>query len=224
MRNGIIIIYKLVKVKKEVIIMAMIESVDYKRMPLQANEMRGEARLLNREINEAYESIKNMHQVWYGIRYNELTESFNDMIPAINELLTLVVTQIPYTLETIANNYSQADSGQKVVSPIEESPSRIEMLLKTNDVGMKFLTAEVNEVKQNVAIKFENAKESMSKIESIYAKIVWESEAAEAFRAKFTTLKNEIIASFENINTQFKKLMEQAEQDIENAEKANTVN
>ena len=64
----------------------------------------------------------------------------------------------------------------------------------------------------------------MSKIESIYAKITWESEAAEAFRAKFTALKNEIITSFENINTQFKKLMEQAEQDIENAEKANTVN
>ena len=64
----------------------------------------------------------------------------------------------------------------------------------------------------------------MDSIENIYSKVVWESEASESFKATFTSLKNEIVTSFENTNAQFKKLMEQAEQDIAKAEKANTVN
>lgn len=204
--------------------MAVIETVDYKRMPLQASEIREEAKALNKEMIVAYESIKNMHEVWYGIRYNELVQSFNNMIPALNDLLTLIVSEIPYALETIANNYSIADSGQTVVAANDETPNRIQNLLTSNDVGMRFLTLEVDEVKQEVSRKFSNARESMDKIEAIYSKVVWESEASQAFKSKFTALKNEIATSFENINTQFKKLMEQTEQDIENAEKANTVN
>lgn len=204
--------------------MAKIETVDYKRMPSQANEMREEAKTLNREVVTAYESIKNMHEFWYGIRYNELVQSFNTILPSINELLTLVVSEIPFVLETIANNYAQADSGQKIVSPCNEAPQKIEALVKSNDVGMRFLTAEVNEVKLSVSRNFTNAKEQMNKIESIYSSVVWESEASQAFKAKFTSLKNEIITSFENINVQFKELMDETELDIENAEKANTVN
>lgn len=204
--------------------MAKIETVDYKRMPLQASEIREEAKALNKEMIIAYDSIKNMHEVWYGIRYNELVQSFNNMIPSLNDLLTLIVSEIPYALETIANNYSIADCGQTAVAINNETPNKIQNLPTSNDVGMRFLTLEVDEVKQEVSRKFLNARESMDKIEAIYLKVVWESEASQAFKAKFTALKNEIATSFENINTQFKKLMEQTVQDIENAEKANTVN
>ena len=204
--------------------MARIETVDYGRMPAQANEMRGEAKVLNRELRTAYESVKNMHEVWYGKRYNELVQCFNDMIPSINDMLKLVVTDIPFALETIANNYSQADCGQNVASPSNEAPNKIEEIAKSNDVGMRFLTTNVSEIKQNVSTNFANARDLMDKIETIYSKVVWESEASQAFKAKFTSLKNEIVSSFENINTQFKKLMEQTEQDIEKTEKANTVN
>lgn len=204
--------------------MARIETVDYGRMPLQAKEMRGEAKILNKELNTVYESVKNMHEVWYGTRYNELVQCFNDMIPSLNEMLTLVVSEIPYALELIANNYSQADCGQNVVAASNEAPNKIQELAKSNDIGMRFLTAEVNDVKQSVSTNFVNARELMDKIEAIFSKVVWESEAAQAFKAKFTTLKNQIATSFENINTQFKKLMEQTEKDIENTENANTVN
>ena len=204
--------------------MAMIGTVDYKRMPMQASEIREEAKALNREMLSAYEKIKDMHEFWYGVRYNELVQSFNDMIPSINDLLTLIVSEIPYALDTIANNYSLADSGQTVVAANNEAPNKIQNLLTSNDVGMRFLSAEVNEVKQEVSRKFSTAREIMDKTEAIYSKIVWESEAAEAFRVKFTALKNEISTSFENINTKFVKLMEQTAQDIENTEKANTVN
>ena len=29
-----------------------------------------------------------MHEVWYGKRYNELVDGFNDIIPVLNDLLT----------------------------------------------------------------------------------------------------------------------------------------
>jgi len=204
--------------------MARIQTVDYVKMPVQAKEMREEAKILNKELEIAYQNIKDMHEVWYGIRYNELVDSFNNMIPALNEMLLLVVTEIPYTLETIANNYSKADTGGNVVTANNDGPKKIINLSKSDDVGLRFLTTEVSGVKQKVSTNFSNARESMDKIEVIYSKVVWESEAAQAFKVKFKTLKNQIATSFENINTQFKKLMEQTEQDIENTEKANTVN
>ena len=71
---------------------------------------------------------------------------------------------------------------------------------------------------------FKNAKEQMNKVESIYGTIKWSSEAADAFKAKFSKLKASIVASFENINSQFTKLMLQTQQDIEASEKSNTVN
>ena len=70
---------------------------------------------------------------------------------------------------------------------------------------------------------FDNAKEKMNEIESIYNQIQWESEASQAFKAKFTKLKSQIISSFENIKSQFAKLMTQAQQDIQAAETSNTV-
>lgn len=201
-----------------------IQTVDYERMPQQANEMREEAKVLNKEMTLAYKSIDDMRKCWYGKRYNELVEVFNQMQPSLNKMLALVVTAIPSTLETIANNYSQVDRGQNIAAVNDETPNKIENIAESNEIGMRFLTAEVNEVKQKVSTNFTNAKELMDSIENIYSKVVWESEASESFKATFTSLKNEIVTSFENTNAQFKKLMEQAEQDIAKAEKANTVN
>ena len=61
----------------------------------------------------------------------------------------------------------------------------------------------------------------MDKIELAYKKLEWDSKASETFKIKFTKLKNSIISSLDDINTQFTELMQQTQRDIENAEKAN---
>ena len=61
--------------------MARIEGVDYEAMPGQANEMRGHGRQLNTELSKVYSSVEEMHNSWYGKRYNELVKSFNEIIP-----------------------------------------------------------------------------------------------------------------------------------------------
>ena len=88
---------------------------------------------------------------------------------------------------------------------------------------MRFITEEVSMVQTNVATNFDKSKELMNNIESVLGQVQWESEAAEAFRAKFKSLKNSIVASIDNIRSEFVKLMQQAQDDIQNAENANTV-
>ena len=199
-------------------------NVDYEAIPGQAKQIRATAKQLNSEMTKAYNSIAEMHNSWYGKRYNELVKLFNNMIPELNDMLTLVVTEIPFALETIANNYAQADKGANVTSASNEAPNKLTNISISNDVGMRFLTSNVSTTQKQVSTNFKNAKEQMNKVESIYGTIKWSSEAADAFKAKFSKLKASIVASFENINSQFTKLMLQTQQDIEASEKSNTVN
>ena len=181
--------------------MAQIDHVDYEAMPRQAKQMREYAVELNGELRTAYSNVGDMHNSWYGIRYNELVKDFNELIPQVNDLLKLVVTEIPFAIETIANNYAKADKGQGVTSAEETSAN----------------------TQRAVSEKFESAKELMNRIESEYNRVDWQSEASESFKARFAQLKSDILASFDNINNQFTKLMTQTQQDIETTEKANTV-
>lgn len=203
--------------------MAKIDHVDYEAMPRKAKAMREYALELNNELRTAYSNVGEMHNSWYGVRYNELVKDFNELIPQVNDLLKLVVTEIPFAVETIANNYAQADKGQNVTSAEETSANNIENLPITNDVGMRFMTAEVANTQRSVSEKFDASKELMNKIEAEYNRVEWQSEASESFKARFNKLKNDILMAFDNINNEFSKLMTQTQQDIETTEKANTV-
>ena len=203
--------------------MANITNVDYVAIPAQAQNMRALGQELNNELSTAYQSIANMHNCWYGKRYNELVKEFNNMVQQINELLELVVGEIPFALETIANNYSQADQGSNITSAAKTAPKKIIDLSISNDVGMKFLTSDVETIKTNVSNNFKNSKEKMNAIETAYERINWQSEASEAFESKFKKLKADIVTAFENIEAQFTSLMNQTLSDIQATESANTV-
>ena len=167
-----------------------IHVVDYELMPKQANEMRGYAKELNREMTKAFETVREMHEAWYGRRYNELVKAFNKMIPSLNDMLKLVVTEIPCALEKIANNYSRVDRGQNVTAVNNEEPNRLLELPITEDVGLHYLNAEVAASKMKILANFDNAKDKMNQIELVCSKVVWESsEASEAFKTTFTKLK-----------------------------------
>ena len=204
--------------------MANIQSVDYEAIPSQAKQIRTEGQAMNTELTKAYASIGDMHKDWYGNRYNDLVAAFNGMVQELNDMLTLVIGDIPFTLESISNNYSQADRGTNVTSAVQTPPKKITNIATSKDVGMRFITSSVEQVKQSVTNNFNNAKNKMDTIESIYNKIQWQSEASEAFRVKFKKLKDNITREFENINETFKTLMTQALNDIQSAEKSNTVN
>ena len=203
--------------------MANIVNVNYEAIPAIARQVRTHAQELNTEMVNEYNSIADMHNCWYGKRYNALAKEFNNIIPEINDLLELVVGDIPYLLETVANNYAQADKGSNVTSAMKIDPKKVTTLAMPGDVGMKFITEEVKTIKTRVSTNFQNAKEKMNSIEATYNKIEWKSEAADAFKTKFTKLKANIVAAFENLDTQFTKLMAQTMEDVQASESANTV-
>ena len=138
--------------------MAKIQNVDYEAMPRNAKQMRTYGQQLNTEVKNAYNSVKDMHSSWYGKRYNELVKHFNDMIPQINEMLQLVVTDIPVSLEKVANNYSQADRGSNATTVENTTPNKVTNIEIQNDVGMKFITANVQQVQTKVSNNFKNFK------------------------------------------------------------------
>ena len=205
--------------------MAKLLNVNYEALPGQAGQMRSHGQELNKELTTAYQNITDMHNVWYGVRYTSLVKEFNNIIPQLNELLDLVVGEIPFALETIANNYSQADRGSNITSAQKTAPNKITDIPEhADDAGkMRFITADVESVQSQVTANLDNAKSKMDTIESVYGQIQWESEAADAFRSTFTRLKSQIVTSFENIKTQFAKLMSQAQEDVNASETGNTV-
>lgn len=203
--------------------MAKISNVDYLAIPKNAKQMRQYGQSLNKEVSEAYGEIKEMRVFWYGKRYDTLVEKFNNIIPNLNEMIKLVVTDIPYTLEVIANNYSNADRGCNATAAQQTAISKIVAIEPSKEQKMRFKTEEVTGVQTKVNNKLKKSLDYMNKFESEYGKVDWESEASQAFKAKFTKLKKQITKSFEEIKSDFAKLMEQTKNDIQNTENSNTV-
>lgn len=204
--------------------MAKIQKVDYEKIPKNAQQMRAHGKELNTELTNAYQSVKDMHKDWYGKRYNALVKQFNKLTSQINDMLKIVVTDVPYALETIANNYSQADQGKNATSAKQESIKKITNIEESTDVGMRFVSSSVTSTQSKISKNFKSATEKMNTIEGEFKKISWESEAATAFQSKFNKLKKEIVTSFNDIEKSFTKLMNETKDDIEKAEKSNTVN
>lgn len=204
--------------------MAKIEVVDYKDLGQKAKQIRTQAQDLNKELLSAYQHIIDMHKSWYGKRYNDLAKDFNNLAPTINEMLKLTVSEIPFALERIANNFSKVNEGAKTTSAQQTSIKKMTNVPRPNDIGMRFITKDVNQIKKFVEDNFKKAVIKMDTIESIFYKITWKSESADAFRARFNKLKKQITNELNKINTQFAKLMQQALDDMQTTEKNNTVN
>ena len=203
--------------------MSRIRKVNYGEMAVQAKKIREDGKQLNDQIVKVYTYLSDMHEFWYGKRYNKLVMVFNNMVPQLNEMLSLVVYKLPYSLELISNNYSMVDRKQKETVEIDEEPNRIKEIEITNDPGLRFLSDQVIGIQQKISKCFEIAKDQMNEIEIEYKRILWESESADIFEEKFSEIKEKITAFFANINTEFKNLMQQTEDDLEKAEKINNV-
>lgn len=203
--------------------MARIQNVDYEAIPAKASAMRSIGEQLNQELVKIYQEITNLHNVWYGKRYHSLVTDFNAMIPQLNSMLELVIGEIPFTLETVANNYAKVDTGTTIVGANKTEPIKITDISIAADVGMRFLESEVTTTQQSVSNSFDSAKQIMDSFEGVFREVQWESEAADAFRSKFNQLKGSIVTSFENINSDFVKLMQQALDDMQSTESANTI-
>lgn len=204
--------------------MANIGNVDYMSIPAKTDQMRGVGRELNEKMQNMYDKIKELHEFWYGERYNRLVEGFNKIRPSVNNIVELIFTQLPASLDTIANNYSKLDRSMNIRTVSDEKPRIIEELPKMDDTGkFRFISNSVAEVKQEVEAKISKGIELIDEFENIYRTIDWESDAATAYQSLFAKLKEEVVTSLNNLKKDFTELMLQAEQDAKLTEDTNTV-
>lgn len=204
--------------------MANIGNVDYMSIPAKTDQMRGVGRELNEKMQSMYDKIKELHEFWYGERYNRLVEGFNKIRPSVNNIVELIFTQLPASLDTIANNYSKLDRSMNIRTVSDEKPRIIEELPKMDDTGkFRFISNSVAEVKQEVEAKISKGIELIDEFENIYRTIDWESDAATSYKSVFARLKEEVVTSLNNLKKDFTELMLQAEQDAKLTEDTNTV-
>ncbi|MBO5413146.1 MAG: hypothetical protein J6A29_02400 [Clostridia bacterium] len=204
--------------------MSNIGNVDYMAIPAKADQMRECGRGVCNEMYAMYNTIREMHADWYGVRYNALVEEFNKIRPNINLMLNLVFTDLPDSLYAVANNYSRVDRQTIIREVSVEKPQLIEDLPIVDDNGkLRFNRNRVAERRQAVAVNIKKATELIDEFEKVYRTIEWESEAATVYTKTFTNLKEQLMTSFNDLRKQFAELMLQTEQDFEQVEKANTV-
>lgn len=202
--------------------MASISEVNYEEIPGKANEIQQQGTQLNAELSSAWNSVNELRSTWHGLRYNTLISYFNNITDSVNQLLKLVICEIPETLGTVARNYAAAD-GSSVAAVGAGSVTMIETLSDSDTSTMAYNSGNASDVQSAVNGNISNAEDYMNSIESIFTGINWQSEASEIFRQKFASLKSQIVDALTNINTQFTNLMQAAQADIEGAESANTV-
>lgn len=196
--------------------------IDYENMPNQSNGIRNAALEINGKLLDVYQKIYEMHAHWYGKRYNELVLKFNELVPQLNQFLEVIVTEIPYMFEGIANNFSEIDIKQNVAVVRKESYQKIQAIEIFNDVGMRYLQSEVEPYQTEIVEDFHSAKDFMDEMQKTLEQIVLECDRADEFRNQFRILANTFKQVLDNVETQFTELMNKDREQIENAEKANT--
>lgn len=196
--------------------------VDYENMPSQSDNIRNAALELNGRLTAVYQKVTEMHAHWYGKRYNELVTKFNELAPQLNQFLEVIVAEVPYMFEGIANNFSEVDIQQNIATARKESYKKIEEIPVIDDVGMRYIQEEVANVQTEILSDFTSAKELMESMQKTVQQIVLECDGADEFRRQFRTLTNAFKQVLDNVEAQFTELMNKDREAIETAEKSNT--
>ena len=199
--------------------MGKVIRVDYESIPSQAKSIRESGEQINALLINVYNQIGNMNNCWYGKRYNTLVKEFNEITETINQLLNLVVGEIPYALECVANNYSQAVEDINVVSANNKAPKTINKISITNkNNGVRFMSKQVNTIKETILSDLQKVCDYMNSINSKYGNLRWNSEVSDSFKNKLQKISTDVVSAIDSIKSEFSNLVIQAQNDMQSAE------
>ena len=197
--------------------------VDYDEIPIESKSIRGYAKEINSNLIEVYKEVADMHAHWYGKRYNELVEKFNNLVPKLNQFLELIVGEVPCMYEKIANNFSEVDINQNVTTSQEEPVIKLTENPIINDVGMRYIEEEVTVAEKSIVSILHDTIDTMEIINRTVSQMELVCDGAEEFNSQFSKLTDTFKQVLNNIETQFNMLMEQDRNLMKEAEKDSTV-
>lgn len=185
--------------------MANVKKVVYEDLPNQAQEVRKTAQEMNNEFQSIYKSVDNLRENWYGQRYNDLLTSLNNASADFNSIIDLMQRELPYTLETIANNYSRVDRGQNIVRPDNTKPQKIASIPYSDEFGIKFQTTEIEQTKSKCISSFAFIEGALNNMQGMIDNMSWESSSSDKFKSEYQELKTKITDTINGIKSQFDK-------------------
>lgn len=200
--------------------MANIYQADYSSIPKIAKTIRELGLEMNTAFEKIYKKVENLRKYWYGSKYNKLVSMFNELAENVNEMLKMVVTDIPTSLGTVAYNYAVADHFALAKAQVTK-PRKIGQIEKANQKQARFKTTEVETVRKNIESQFNQIQSKMNEIEKIYSKLSWISDASKTHFNKFSKLKTTILKNIDSIKSSFTKFVKEASASFEQAENAN---
>lgn len=204
--------------------MAKVDQAQIDQFPGIASKIRSFGQELNSEFVTAYKSVIAMNADWYGQRYADLATEFNNLTKTLDDMFTLVVTEVPFNLETVANNYSNWDTGQNVCTAQQATIINTPTIEPSSATGIRFITESVTSTQSSVSANFDKASGCMNSIEQVLKSITWESESARVFKDKFDQMKKNIDEAIKQIKDSFGKSIKTTVEEMEAAETANTIN
>lgn len=204
---------------------AKIKQANYGIIARQAKDMRKKGQTLNINFTNIHSELDTtLKNGWSGKRYNKLAQIFNKIVPTLNTALNVIVDEIPYNLQLVANNYSQADADYNCTTATHEAPRKIKELGKTDENdNIKLLSAQVRASEKKVSRNIEDAIVKLNEIVKLFDGIAWQSEARERFKENLHKYQNDIKKTFEEIQTIISTYMTKAATKADAAESANTI-
>lgn len=196
---------------------------NYTEIPVIASQMASEGSDISKLISDAYKNVDALKATWKGLRYNTVIAGFNEIIPSINELEDLIITEIPTTLGQVAKNYASVDGGS---APAVSEASKIATTAISNSETnvLTFDSSAAESSLEFVKSNFSSVQDDLDKYRDQFNSLDWDSPAAESFRTRFEKLSTSIKESFSNLCASFERAMTQAREDMEKADSANNIN
>ena len=195
---------------------------NYTEIPGIACQMASEGSDISRLLSNVFKVVDELKATWSGIRYNTVIADFNAIIPNINELEDLIITEIPTALGQVAKNYASVDGGTAPAVTEGTKVATAEISNAETDV-LRFDSTAAETTLSTVKSNFSSIQDDLEKYKGQFYSLDWDSPAAENFSSRFESLSGNLKQSFENLCSAFEKAMTQAREDMEKADSSNNI-
>ena len=196
-------------------------SVSPSSLVTTAKKIRKNGQEVNQLFIEIFQLVDNMHQDWQGESYQKVRRDFNTLVVSINKIDKFIVEEIPTTLEKVANRFSNADEKGDITKVGTDTAINVTMLLASKDSGLRFIPNKVDDTKNLLVEKFEQAKEEITKIIKLMMEIGWSDNSQVVFTKVFEIVTLNTTNSFNEVIQKLNRHIKEQITAMEKLESAN---
>ena len=187
-----------------------------------ASKIHGDGISIRTSVGDVYSTLQVLGTSWVGTSYNKLVQSFDAMLPTLNDVCSFIQYSIPETLIMAMNNYLSADGGTKLNTSFNR-PLPVGEISQGPTETVKFDEAVVEDGKSHIKNQFDSILSELDSVIETVNSLRWSGEAADTVREALQRYKQQLSENFTQVSTQFQTSIEETRAAFSSAEGANTV-